>query len=375
MQDGKFLYRKVYSDLKGKIENHELLPNEKLPKEKELCGKYQVSMITVKRALELLAEEKLIRRVPGRGTFVTEGSGREEETEESCREQKRLAQGKSGFGLIGVILEYAMPSFGLDLIFELDRAAAKAGYHTCIRFSYSDREREIQEIEFLMSLGIEGLVILPCHGSYYNTALLKLVIEKFPVVVLDKKLEGIQVSSIRTDNRDAMEQLIRYLAGKGKNRIGIITVDEKGTVSLAERREAFHDTVAKLRLPVMEECILPDNAYRLIKHKPIEEYVRQIMDYLKRKGKQLDGVVCTEYGDLLAFLEAAYRMRQQESISGIEACTMDQVYLVPGGIKCAHVKQDEAAMADKAIEILKRQMETGEEVAEDIRIPGIFRKP
>ena len=54
---------------------------------------------------------------------------------------------------------------------------------------------------------------------------------------------------------------------------------------------------------------------------------------------------------------------------------MDQVYLVPGGIKCAHVKQDEAAMADKAIEILKRQMETGEEVAEDIRIPGIFRKP
>ena len=375
MAKENFLYKKVYSDLKGKIISRQFPPNAKLPKEKELCETYQVSMITVKKALELLAEEKRIVRVPGKGTFVAEEPTGQGKTEECSEEDKNRQQAKGRTGLIGVILEYAMPSFGIDLMFELDRAAREAGYRICVRFSYSDRERESQEIEFLMSLGVEGLIILPCHGSYYNTALLKLVIDKFPVVVLDKKLEGIQVSSIRTDNRDAIYRLIDYLGDQGKRRIGIITVDERGTISLKERRRAFRERVNQLRFPVLEECILPDTAYRILKREPIEEYVVLIMEYLRRWGKQLDGVICTEYGNLLAFAEAAFRMRQEEAISGITACTIDQVYLIPGRMKYAHIKQNEAAMAEKTIEILKQQIESGEVIAEDIKIPGIFRKP
>lgn len=385
MQDGQFLYQKVYDDLKTQIKEKRLLPNTRLPKEKELCKQYQVSMITVKRAMELLADEKLINRIPGKGTFVTEEAFKtvqetaQEMAQEEDQETKagwRKKEGESsGTGLIGVILEYAMPSFGLDLIYELDRAALAAGYRICLRFSYADRERESEEIEFLISQGVEGLVILPCHGSYYNTALLKLVIEGFPVVVLDKKLEGIQVPSIRTDNQDAVGRLIDYLREQGRSRIGIITVDEKGTVTLAERKKAFRKKIAQLHLPVMEECILPDNVYRILKHKPIEEYVVQIMDYLKKWGKQLDGVVCMEYGNLLAFLEAVQRMKDDSHVRQILACTMDQVYLVPGGGKYAHVKQNEAAMAEKAMEILKMQIEGEKEIPEDIKIPGIFRKP
>ena len=67
MAKENFLYKKVYSDLKGKIISRQFPPNAKLPKEKELCETYQVSMITVKKALELLAEEKRIVRVPGKG--------------------------------------------------------------------------------------------------------------------------------------------------------------------------------------------------------------------------------------------------------------------------------------------------------------------
>ena len=122
-------------------------------------------------------------------------------------------------------------------------------------------------------------------------------------------------------------------------------------------------------------CILPDTAYRILIREPIEDYVVIIMEYLRRWGKQLDGVICTEYGNLLAFAEAAFRMRQEEAISGITACTIDQVYLIPGRMKYAHIKQNEAAMAEKTIEILKQQIESGKVIAEDIKIPGIFRKP
>lgn len=39
---------------------------------------------------------------------------------------------------------------------------------------------------------------MPCHGKYYNTGILKRVIEHFPMVLIDKQVEGIQVSSVRT---------------------------------------------------------------------------------------------------------------------------------------------------------------------------------
>lgn len=369
MPKEQFLYTRVYLDLKEKIESGQLAPGSRMAGEEELCQMYQVSVITVKRAMQMLAKENLVCRIPRKGTFVTEQEQRMEQSRAAQVEQK-LLPGREG-KLIGVILEYAMPSFGIDLMYELDKAARALGYRMCLRFSYADRDREIEEIEFLMSLGIEGLVILPCHGFYYNTALLKLVLEGFPVVVLDKKMEGIQVPSIRTDNTDAVFRLIDYLKEQGRTRIGMITVDDAGTVTLTERKKAFRKRINQLRLPVMEECILPQAAYGILKHNPIEDYVIRIADYLKRCGRQLDGVICMEYGNLLAFLEAAKRVG--DTASNVLPCCIDEVYLVPGGCRYAHIKQNEVAIADRALEVLQDQIEGKKVSQEEIKIPGIFR--
>lgn len=371
MPKDEFLYKKVYSDLKVKMESGQLPPGSKLPGEEELREKYQVSVITIKRALSILANENLIRRIPGKGSFVMPEKGKTQQQE--IRQQETNTVQKKDAKLIGVILEYAMPSFGINLMYELDKAAMSAGYRLCIRFSYADRERETQEIEFLMSLGIEGLIILPCHGSYYNMAILKLVIDSFPVVVLDKKMEGIKVPSIRTDNTDTVYRLVDYLKDEGRTRIGIITVDDMGTVTLMERRKAFRERIEQLKLPVMEECVLPEVSYMIVKRKPIEDYVVRIEDYLKRHGRNLDGVVCMEYGVLLAFLEAVKRAGG-DRFSHILPCSVDDVYLVPGGSQYTHVKQDEAAMAKTAVDVLMKQI-AGEIIEQDeIKIPGIFRE-
>lgn len=374
MAKEKFLYMKVYTDLKQKIEEGKFLPGEKFPGEEELKEKYQVSVITIKHAIQMLVEEGYVHRIPGKGSFVTEKeewgkAGGFEKKKEEVSERQKHAQER----LIGVILEYAMESYGLRLMYELDRALRDAGYKMILRFTYTDREKEMEEIEFLTSLGISGLIILPCHGFYYNTALLKLVIEGFPVVVLDKKMEGISVPSIRTDNKDGVYRLVEYLKNQGKSRIGIITVSETGAVTLKERRKAFAQCVEELRLPVMEECILPEASYGIIKNKPDENYVLCIIEYLRKCGQSLDGVVCMEYGLLIAFLEAVRRLENEKSLD-ILPCCFDEVYLAPGGVHYAHIKQNETAMANKALEVLEAQIRGVKIENNEIKIPGIFRE-
>ena len=65
------LYQKVYAELRRLIEE-ELDPGERLPTERELCSRFGVSRITVRRALEELARQGLVIRRRGVGTVVAQ---------------------------------------------------------------------------------------------------------------------------------------------------------------------------------------------------------------------------------------------------------------------------------------------------------------
>ena len=64
------LYKQVENDLLSKIDAGKYKPGEMLPAGKDLCDLYSVSSITIKKALEELAEQGRIVRIQGKGTFV-----------------------------------------------------------------------------------------------------------------------------------------------------------------------------------------------------------------------------------------------------------------------------------------------------------------
>lgn len=66
------LYQKVETDLRRRIDDGEFAPGEALPTEGALCAAYDVSRITVRRALDSLALLGLIQRRRGAGSFVSE---------------------------------------------------------------------------------------------------------------------------------------------------------------------------------------------------------------------------------------------------------------------------------------------------------------
>ncbi len=64
-------YYQVYLTLRDWIHNGNYRVGSQLPTESELCETFGVSRITVRKAVDLLVGEKLIRREQGRGTFVS----------------------------------------------------------------------------------------------------------------------------------------------------------------------------------------------------------------------------------------------------------------------------------------------------------------
>ncbi|MBT9672672.1 UTRA domain-containing protein [Secundilactobacillus kimchicus] len=63
------VYRRVLHDLKARIHDNQF-PNKRLPDERSLSEAYNVSRSSIKRALEVLANQGIIFKKRGSGTFI-----------------------------------------------------------------------------------------------------------------------------------------------------------------------------------------------------------------------------------------------------------------------------------------------------------------
>ena len=70
--ESNFLHNKLYVSFLENIEKAVWVPGNKIPTEQELCEQYNVSRITVRRALKALEDKSYIVRIAGKGTFVCE---------------------------------------------------------------------------------------------------------------------------------------------------------------------------------------------------------------------------------------------------------------------------------------------------------------
>lgn len=72
LKEGIPLHKQISDWLKQEISSGALAHNEKLPSENELSEKFDVSRVTVRRALQTLENEQLIYRCQGLGSFVSD---------------------------------------------------------------------------------------------------------------------------------------------------------------------------------------------------------------------------------------------------------------------------------------------------------------
>ncbi|MGV3634431.1 MAG: GntR family transcriptional regulator, partial [Pseudorhodoplanes sp.] len=65
------LYRQLADQLETAIRNGTLQPGDRIESETALMGRYRVSRITLRQAVDDLVRKQLLLRKQGKGTFVT----------------------------------------------------------------------------------------------------------------------------------------------------------------------------------------------------------------------------------------------------------------------------------------------------------------
>ncbi len=68
------IYKKIATELKARINSDDYAVGDMLPSEKALAAELKVSVMTLRKALALLEEEKLIARRHGSGTCIVRKS-------------------------------------------------------------------------------------------------------------------------------------------------------------------------------------------------------------------------------------------------------------------------------------------------------------
>ncbi len=229
------LYEQIYMDIAGAIAGGRYKPGDRIPSEKELAEQYDVSRITSKKALEMLAKESKIVRMAGKGSFV---NGPEEL--ETVNEKQNIADGASGkLRLIGVILEGFGNGFGTVLLNSIERECRSKGLTMVLRCSDGSIENESRAIDDFLKLGVEGMIIMCSQDENYNPKILQMVVEHFPVVTVDRQMKGIPVPHVGTDNIAAAKDLTKYLLDNNYRGICFVKPDADETSTLQERQKGF----------------------------------------------------------------------------------------------------------------------------------------
>lgn len=349
----KPLYEQIYEDIKAKINEGTYEVGSLLPTEKDFCKLYNVSRITMQKALQLLVGDDLIQKKAGIGSRVLR--------------QERFPESNH---LIGLILPGILESYGDTLLRAISDEFSAVGYSVIIKFSNESQELESRYVRQLIELPVQGLLIAPLQRTYYNPKLIECILQGFPVVILDKELVGINSLLVSTDHLASSYTCASYVYSTGQRKLSILSYHDITNSTLERRQEGFINVYAEHDHPLTQSNFAPVvKSYYLAPkdQQSIETDVDRIENYLLQ-AKPTCIVVLDSY---LAYLakEALHRLGwsipNDVSFIGFDSASASY----PSDLYTC-LEQDEVQIAKSSVKLILKAIKHEPIDEKQILIPG-----
>ncbi|MCD8511691.1 MAG: substrate-binding domain-containing protein [Bacillus sp. (in: Bacteria)] len=133
---------------------------------------------------------------------------------------------------IGIIAANILHHYSTQVCRAIEDFCQQHNYHVIICNADDDPKKEKNYIEMLLAKQVDGLIVVPTGE---NMALYEeLVKQDFPLVFMDRKVEGVAVDTVTLKNRIAAMEAVNQFAEYGHRHIAMITLLPK--VSVREER-------------------------------------------------------------------------------------------------------------------------------------------
>ncbi|MFX3650148.1 MAG: GntR family transcriptional regulator [Paenibacillus sp.] len=347
------LYQQIQDYIRKFIASENMKPGDRIPTEKELMDQFNVSKITVVNALTGLANEKLIARVPGKGSFVAEGT---DAADTAFSESPAVKGDRSSTRMIGVIMPTIHDYFAIRLIEGIEQSLHQEGYRSMIMLTHGNIEKEKAAIRELKALGTEGLLIFPVDEGNYNEEILGMKLSGFPFLLIDRYLPGVETHYIAADGRLGVRLAVEHLWELGHRDIAICSDSPLQTVTVQERIdgyiEALKDKEALINPAHMITDFKPLSVLKDAEAHPLYRYIsnKMVTAYISLNGRL--GVQIYQMAK-----QAGLRIPEDLSIVSFD----DPTSIVEEFSIFTHVKQFEREMgiraANQLLEVIRNSRE------------------
>lgn len=223
-------YEQVKRAVRRYIETQGLKPGAKLPPEVALCKEFNLSRVTVNKALKDLEWEGVVKRVRGSGTYV----------------QK--------VGLSNRILVTSLPLTNDDFngpVFAGIRDEASAQK---VDIAY-DTQAAVPKSDVVHRLGVDGVLSISAYGIDDLTAMARLHEAGVKIVGLMQRSRVEEVPLVSASNFEGMQEVVRHLAGYGHRRIACVMNNAYGN-DVMERFIGLQCAMAEANIPLDPDYLL-----------------------------------------------------------------------------------------------------------------------
>ncbi len=182
--------------------------------------------------------------------------------------------------IIGLIIPEIIHHFFSTVISGIEQVVNKAGYQLMICQSNESYEREVENVQALLSSNIDGLIISMSKNTFNNDHFKNIENIGVPIVFFDRPSEGIQGDRVMVDDLDGAHQAVKHLIEIGCKNIVHLAGPQHLEIGI-NRKLGYIKAHEEAGIKINEDFVEVCDTY--------EQAVKFIPELLK-KHPEIDGV-------------------------------------------------------------------------------------
>ena len=280
-------WNSIASSIKLAIRKGDLLPGARIASEIEMADQWNVSTMTVHRALSELQREGWVVRRRKAGTVIAD----------------RSAQPLTKIGLVFTGLS-DLPQRGyLNGIEE----AFGEGYKLVALSSDGYGPEEAACLEKLFE-ECSAIICYPT-GALENTRLLKKIAAKMPLVFVDRIPDGIAADVVMTDNYGSMLSGLNHLKSQGQRRVAYFMEDQTNVSSVNERFAAYLEFIGQAQSENIAQKwvrVFPGSMPRNQYYDRVESAITELLS--EPEDTRISAIACQQEVIMTTVMNASVRL-------------------------------------------------------------------